>query len=71
MTQELIDKFKNKLGDMSYYNAAESDWRSEEKARNACQEQLKEIAKNLRYHGIDPKPIAAGYLVSESDYTER
>ena len=71
MSQELIEKFKSLLGSMSYYNAAESTWREEREKREACQKSLKDLAKNLRYQGIDPKPIAAGYLVSESDYTER
>lgn len=68
MSNELVEIFKKQLGFMSYYNAAESEWKNEETARNECRRTLREIATNLRYQGIDPKPLAQGFLVSESDY---
>jgi len=71
MTQELIEKFKSKLSSMSYYNAAEGDWSRETEARNKCSKELKDIAKNLKYQGLNPADYTAGFLVSESDYTER
>lgn len=71
MKQELVKNFKSTLSAMSYYNAAEgSDWGREEAERDRTELKLKYLAKNLRIHGINPKDLAAGYLVSESDYTE-
>ena len=68
MTQELIDKFKNKLSEMSFFNAAEGDWHSEREQREKCRKELQEIAKNLKYQGINPAQYAARYLVSATDY---
>ncbi len=68
MSQELIEKFKRKLSEMSYYNAAESDWGKETELREACRVELRNLAKNLMYQGINPAQYAAGYLVSATDY---
>ena len=70
MTQELVDEFKQALGVMSYYNAAEGSWREEAVERRACQEELKRLARNLMFLGINPRDIVESTtcLVSESDY---
>jgi hypothetical protein len=69
----LVAKFKELLGDMSYYNAAEGNWGNETAARTACQADLKATARALKNVGIDPGSIIdeGNYLVAWHDWNTR
>jgi len=68
---ELIEEFKNQLGNLSYYNAASGSWSSEKDARNRCKKRLKDLADKLLDNDLsvaDLKALSGTYLVTPFDY---
>jgi tryptophanyl-tRNA synthetase len=64
----VVQEFINQLGNLSYYNAAEGNWREETEARNECRKRVKETAARLIAMGLNPKEYSKGFLVSDSDF---
>lgn len=70
---ELISEFKKELAQMSYFNAAESNWASESGARNRCSANLKKISAQLIDLGLTFDEIKhirnnGDFLVTEYDF---
>ena len=61
-----MEKFKELLMKLSYYNAAEGDWHSEAKPRNECREELKKHVQHLVDAGFSHYDILKEYDSIES-----
>lgn len=64
---EEIDRFKKLLKEMSYYNAAEGDWRSERGSRVECRRRLRDQGLVLEKLGVDVDGLIreGSYLVGD------
>jgi hypothetical protein len=70
--EEKMNEWKEHASSMSFYNAAEGDWRAETDARNRCRASFRSVTKELMDMGVtmdELKKMESGYLISSSDYT--
>ena len=50
---DVLEEYNNMASRLSYYNAAEGNWRQETQARLACQKEYREVMKEVNDRGLE------------------
>ena len=53
---DLLERYDNARGSMSYYNACESGWSSEATGRNKARNELNKVWDELQLRNLKPNP---------------